>query len=142
MTMTHSVSRIISLPCVLVHGIIALETYTTPKNEAEGHRKWTGGIYLPHKDHEPAKEGTPYLNTSTHFQLTTSSNQTCQQSLLDTLSNLLCIHHKHIDSGGALLCIDNVIYIQHDCDCFTYDNDQCSMTLGGVGKPIIIYQTT
>ena len=73
------------------------------------------------------------MNTYTHFQLTISSNQTCQQKLLDTLRNLLCVHHKLIiDSGEALLCIDNVIYIQNDCDCFTYDNynDLCSVTLG------------
>ena len=131
--MTYSVSRIIirlSLLCLLVCGTIALETYANPKNEAEGHKKWTKGLYLPHEDYKPGKEGTPFLNISSHVQLTSSSNQTCQQDLLDTLRNLLCVHHKLIlDSGGALLCIDNAIYIQH-CDCITYDNDPCGVSLG------------
>ena len=110
----------------------ALVIYVDPDNGIENHKSWTGGIQVPYKNYELANESTLYniMNTSTHVQLTSSSDQPCQQDLLDALQNLLCIHHKHIfDNDGALLCIDNVIYIRQ-CDCVTYDNDHCSVLLG------------
>ena len=130
--MIYSLSRIIIPLCLLIIGTIALELYIDPMNEAEGPKRWTRGLYLPQEDYKRGKEGTPYLNMSSHVQLMLSSNQTCQQNLLDTSRNLLCVHHKlimDISGPGALLCIDNAIYIQH-CDCFTYDNDLCSVSLG------------
>ena len=87
---------------------------------------------MPCKNYELANEGTLHMNTSTDVQLISSSDQPCQQDLLDALQNLLCIHHKHNhgnDGTGALLCINNVIYIQH-WGCVTYDNDHCSVLLG------------
>ena len=130
MIMIYSVSRIIIPLCLLIIGTIALELYIDPMNEAEGPKRRTRGFYLPHEDYKQDKEGTPYLNMSSHVQLTSSSNQTCQQNLLDTSRSLLCVHHKLIiDIGRTLLCMDNAIYIQH-YDCFTYDNDLCSVSLG------------
>ena len=108
----------------------AVVIYVDPDNGIENHKSWTGGIHLPCKNYELANEGTLQMNTSTDVQLISSLDQPCQQDLLDALHNFLCIHHKHIsDNDGALLCINNVIYIRH-CGCVTYDNDHCRVLLG------------
>ena len=121
--MLCTVSKTVFLLCVLVNVSIALDH---PKNGAEDHKAWI----RPCKGHKVAKKGTLYLNGSADIKRISSSNQTCQQDMLDALINLLCIQHQRIlDSGGALLCLDNAIYIQH-CDCVTYDNDLCSVSLG------------
>ena len=123
--MVKMLSNVIILLCqlLLVNAVIALEIHVNPKNGAKDHKKWTGGNYLPYKDHKPA----------TYIQLTSSSNQTCQQHLLDKLRRSLCKKDKHNKVGDIhelLQCSDNFVISVRDCDCVTYDNDSCSVLLG------------
>ena len=136
--MTYSVLGTKRLGLILLKALWvtrALVIYVDPENGTEDHRCWTGGISLPCKDYELAKEGALYLNISTHdiidasFEL--NSNQTCQpKNLQNTLQNLLCKKHRHkLYNGGTVKCDKNVISVRN-CDCVTYNNDECSVLLG------------
>ena len=107
----------------------ALVIYVDPENGTEDHRCWTGGISLPCKDYELAKEGALYLNISKQniVQLTSSSNQTCQQDLQDTVQNTVCVLHEY--NRDKLFCDNNRVSIRN-CDCMTYNNDKCSVLIG------------
>ena len=89
----------------------ALVIYVDPENGTEDHRCWTGGISLPCKDYELAKEGALYLNISKQniVQLTSSSNQTCQQDLQDTVQNTVCVLHEY--NRDKLFCDNNRVSI-------------------------------
>jgi hypothetical protein len=110
----------------------ALLIYVDTENGIEDHRCWTGGINLPCKDYELAKEGALYLNVSINDIVDASSeNQTCQQkNLLDSLHHLRCNKYKHtVYNHGTVMCDRNEISVRN-CDCVTYNKDECSVLLG------------
>ena len=101
----------------------ALVIYVDPENGIEDPSCWTGGINLPCKHYELAKEGALYLNISTHDNIhvlsTSSSNssQTCRKKLLQ---DHLCRPYKHTTyDRGAVWCNANGITVRN-CDCVTY----------------------
>ena len=106
----------------------ALVIYVDHENGTEDHRCWTGGISLPCKDYELAKEGALYLNISKQniVQLTSSSNQSCQQNLQDAIQNIVCVLHEYY--RDKTFCDNNRVSIRN-CDCMTY-NDKCSVLIG------------
>ena len=107
----------------------ALVIYVDHENGTEDHRCWTGGISLPCKDYELAKEGALYLNISKQniVQLTSSSNQSCQQNLQDAIQNIVCVPHEYY--RDKTFCDNNRVSIR-TCDCMTYNNDKCSVLIG------------
>jgi hypothetical protein len=130
-TMFHTISVILLIKTSLCI-TRALLIYVDSENGIEDHRCWTGGINLPCKDYELAKEGALYLNVSKQniVQLTSSSNQTCLQDLQDTVQDLVCVHHKtKYNNRGELLCDNSRISIRN-CNCMTYNKDKCSILFG------------
>ena len=107
----------------------ALVIYVDRENGTEDHKCWTGGISLPCKNYELAKEGALYLNISKQniVKLTSSSNQTCQQNLQDTVQNIVCVLHEYYRE--KIFCDNNRVSIRN-CECMTYDNDTCSVLIG------------
>ena len=110
----------------------ALVIYVDPENGTEDPKCWTGGTSLPCKDYELAKEGALYLNVSVNIQLMSHTSPTCQTEQPDALQRILCRRlevQRGYDIDRALMCIDNIIYVQ-DCDCVTYNNEKCSVLTG------------
>ena len=79
---------------------------------------WTGGINLPCRDYNLAKEGALYLNVN--VKIIRSKNITCLHTWMYS-SNGTCMCGKNIH--GAVGCSNNPNKVSIlDCHCMTYDD--------------------
>ena len=107
--------------------------YVDPENGIKDPNCWTGGINLPCKDYDLAKEGALYLKVK--IKMIISLNEACQQTWMYD-SNGTCQCGKEIH--GAVSCSNNPDQVSIlRCNCMTYDNTKGFLVgrcLYGCGK--------
>ena len=99
--------------------------YVDPDNGTMDPNCWTGGINLPCKDYDLAKEGALYLKVNVQIIHVQSITRTCQHTWMYD-SNGTCQCGK--DIHNAVSCDSNQVSIL-TCNCMTY-NDKEGVLVG------------